>query len=167
MTIVLGGGGGRGKKWVGPFLPHPQNQVKAKYFYLCIISYVWYLSKDISNLFSSGHKQFECLTFTIVGGGGGKKWAGPFLPHPKNQVKAKYSKFCVISYIKYFSTYLKNRINRPLLTPSDHKNYLGLTNYCLRGGGEEMGRPVSSPLSEPSESKIFIVLCYQLYLVLI
>ena len=33
------------------------------------------------------------------GGGGGNKWAGPFLPHPQNQVKAKYSKFCVISYI--------------------------------------------------------------------
>ena len=24
-------------------------------------------------------------------GGGGEKWAGPFLPHPQNQVKAKYS----------------------------------------------------------------------------
>ena len=30
-----------------------------------------------------------------------------------------------------------------------------------------MGRPVSSPPSKPSESKILIVLCYQLYLVLI
>ena len=86
------------KKWAGPFLPHPKNQLKAKYFYFCIISYVKYLSEDISNLFTSGHKQFECLTFTIVCGGwgggdfcgfdkllylgGGKKWAGLFLPHP-------------------------------------------------------------------------------------
>ena len=30
-----------------------------------------------------------------------------------------------------------------------------------------MGRPVSSPPSKPSESKILKVLCYQLYLVLI
>ena len=45
------------------------------------------------------------------------------------------------------------------------KHFSDLTNYCL--GGEEMGRPVSSPPSKPSESKILIVMCYQLYLVLI
>ena len=47
------------------------------------------------------------------------------------------------------------------------KHFSGLTNFFWEGGGEEMGGPVSSPPSKPSESKILIVLCYQLYLVLI
>ena len=45
-----------------------------------------YIQIYISNLFSSGHKQFDCLHFTIVGGGGGEKWAGPFLPHPQSKI---------------------------------------------------------------------------------
>ena len=46
----------------------------------------------------SDHKTF-CGFDYCLGGGGGKKWAGPFLPHPQNQVKAKYFYFCIISYV--------------------------------------------------------------------
>ena len=87
-------------------------------------------------MFTSGHKQFLSVGLLPKLVGGGKKVAGPFLPHPKNQLKAK-------------------------------NFYFGIIFFFLGGGGEEMGRPVSSPPSKPSESKILTVLCYQLYLVLI
>ena len=114
----------------------------------------------------------------------GKKWAGPFLPHPQNQLKAKGEKeigrpvssppskpseskiLTVLCYQLYLVLISKKELIGHFLPHLTTKHSSGLTNYCF-WGGEEMGRPVSSPPSKPSESKILTVLCYQLYLVLI
>ena len=72
---------------------------------LIVLGYQLYLVL-ISKIELSGHflphltsKHFSGLTNYCLGGGGGKKWAGPFLPHPKNQLKVKYFYFCIISYV--------------------------------------------------------------------
>ena len=74
----------------------------------------------------------------------------------------------VLCYQLYLALISKIELIGHFLPHLNTKHFSGLTYYCFFfGGGEEMGRPVSSPPSKPSESKILIVLCYQLYLALI
>ena len=127
-------------------------------------------------MFTSGHKQFECLTFTIVcrgGGGGGEEMGQPVSSPPS---KLSESKILIVLCYQLYSVHISTIELIGLFLPHlTTKHFSGLTNYCLGGGGagggggggggggEEMGRPVSSPPSKLSESKILIVLCYQLY----
>ena len=88
-NYCLGGGGGGGEEMGRPVSSPPSKPSKSKilivlYYqlYLVLISKIELIGHFLSHLTT---KHFSDLTNYCLGGG------GEFLPHPQNQVKAKYS----------------------------------------------------------------------------